>query len=443
MTGIQSLEARTALGCSFSVVGYIVASSRGIHRLTRHAFDRTANLAFILSRFVIFFVVFFALHLPVRGDIPAFYFPEAHWLLQHRLPYRDFPSSYAPLHSFLDAGLVLLWNSPIAIILFAILAECFIIPVWLRAARLFASESAVRIAAVLYVASAISLQFVTIDGQDNVVIALLLGLGVLALARQREALSGIFVSLSAVLIKFLPLLFAPAFIFAARRWLRWLIGFVVVLALGYGIFAAMHLNIFYPLTAEGSQRTASDLPYLLESAAGYIPPSFVEDGVLAIVLLILIAVMLRARLRARAETPLLRLVVFGCASLNLALLIFSKKSWPPYLMLTLFPLCLLFGEGGYRRLRLACFAIFNVLAVTTHSIWATVFSQFLAEPFHHALAQGQPIAIVFLITQILLVAGYAWLLVESIDMMLTPTPAKLVPEPQLTANEPQLTRKAP
>ena len=205
-----------------------------------------------------------------------------------------------------------------------------------------------------------------------------------------------------------------------------------MLALGYGIFAAMHLPIFFPLSRESSLRTASDLPYLLESTAGFTPPAFFEDGLLAFVLLIVIAVMLRARLRAHAETPLLRLAVFGCSSLNLALLIFSKKSWPPYLVLTLFPLCLLFGEGGHRRLRLVCFAAFNVVAVTTHSIWATVFGQFLAEPFHHALAQGQPMAIVFLITQILLIAGYAWLLIESIDMMLTPTPATLAAEPQLS-----------
>ncbi len=437
MTGIQSLEARAALGCVFAVAGYIAASSNAIHRITRHAFDRTANAAFILSRLVFFLGVFCGLHLPVRGDIPAFYYPEAHWLLQHRLPYRDFPSSYAPLHSFMDAVPVLVWNSPIAIILFAILVECFILPLWLRVARLFASESAVRIAAALYVTSAISLQFVTIDGQDNVVIALLLGLGVLALARRRDALSGALVSFSAVLVKFLSLLFAPAFIFGARHWLRWLIGFVTVLALGYGIFAAMHLPVLYPLSAEGGLRTASDLPYLLESAAGYTPPAVVEDGLLGIVLLILIGVMLRARLRARFETPLLRLAVFGCSSLNLALLIFSKKSWPPYLVLTLFPICLLFGEGSYRRIRLACFAVFNIVAITTHSIWATVFSQFLAAPFHQALAQRQPMAIVFLITQILLVAGYIWLLIESIDMMLTPAPGTLASS--AGENVPQLT----
>ena len=423
MTGIQSLEARTALGSAFAIVGFFAASSNYIHRPGRRPFERTINIAFILSRLAVFCGVFLVLHLPVRGDIPAFYFPEAHLLLQHQLPYRDFQSSYAPLHTFLDAALLRLWNSPLAIILFAILVEFLILPVWLRAARLFASERAVRIAAVLYLTSAISLQFVTIDGQDNVITALLLGLAILAIASQRGAISGALVGFSSVLVKFLSMLFAPAFILAARGWLRWLIGFVIVIVAGYGAFALLHLPILEPLSREGGLRTASDLPYLLESAAGHTAPMKLEDGLLGIVLLVVIAVMVRARLRARAEAPLLRLAVFGCASLNLALLIFSKKSWPPYLVLTLFPLCLLLGEGTRQRLRLACFALFNVVAVTTHSIWATVFGQFLAEPFHHALAQRQPMAIVFLITQILLVAGYAWLLIESIDAMLSPTPA--------------------
>src|SRR5579875_1188255 len=155
MTGIQTLEARAALGCIFATAGFIAASTAAIHRPSRPAFNRAINLAFILSRLALFIGIFFVLHLPVRGDIPSFYVPEARSLMQHKLPYRDFASSYAPLHTFLDAAALSIWNSPRAIILIAILAECFILPVWMRAARLFAPERAVRIAAVLYVTSAI------------------------------------------------------------------------------------------------------------------------------------------------------------------------------------------------------------------------------------------------------------------------------------------------
>jgi hypothetical protein len=423
LTGIQSLEARAALGCIFAAAGYVAASSPGIQRESRERFDRAVNAAFIVSRVAVYLAAFFVLRLPVRGDIAAYYFPEAHLLMRHELPYRDFASSYGPLHTYLDAAVLLVWNSPLAIILFAILVECLILPVWMRVARLFAPESAVRIAAVLYVASAISLQFVTIDGQDNVVIALLLGLGILAIARERDALSGVLVGFSAVLVKFLSLLFAPAFVLASRRWLLWLLGFAAVLVVGYGAFALQHLPILYPLSAEGSLRTASDLPYVVESIAGFTPPMVFEDGLLALALLAVTGLMLQARMRRLDAAARVRLAVFGCASLNMALLIFSKKSWPPYLVLTLFPLGLLMGRTSWRRARLACFALFNVVAVTSHSIWATVFRQFLAGPLHEALGRGEPMAWFFWATQILLVAGYAWLLVESLQAIRRPDAA--------------------
>ncbi len=90
----------------------------------------------------LYIFVFFVLHLPVRGDVPTFYVvPGSALALQEAAPvHRLLHSSYAPLHRFLDAGLLLLWNSPIVIILFAIVAECLVLPVWLRAARLFASR---------------------------------------------------------------------------------------------------------------------------------------------------------------------------------------------------------------------------------------------------------------------------------------------------------------
>lgn len=431
MTGLQSLEARSALGGFFAILSYVAASSAWIHRGTRRFFDRAVNVAFIVSRFSLYITAFFILRLPMRGDIPSYYAPEAQAVLHHQLPYRDFPCSYAPLHPFLDAALLLLWHSPLVIALFAILVECFLLPVWLRAARVFASERAVRIAAVLYLTSAISLQFVTIDGQDNVLIALLLGLGVLVLARHRAVLSGVLVALGAVLVKFLPLLFAPAFFLACSRRLRWLFGFVAALVVGYGYFAFRHLPLLFPLQFESTSRTASDLPYLIEGLFNLNGSGAVEDSILALALLAIVALLARVTLRrsdedqTTATATALRVITFGCAALNLTLLLFSKKSWPPYLVLTLFPLCLLIGQGSRFRLRVAGFVLFNAVAVTSHSIWATVFGQFLAPEFHRSLAALDPVAILFLFFQIALIAGYAWLLAESISAFRSPTPSPL------------------
>ncbi len=432
MTGIQSLEARTALGGLFAAASYILGSSRWIHRSTQKTFDRAVNLAFIASRLGLYILVYFILHLSVRGDVPTFYVEPARAALHGALPYLGYSTSYAPLHATLDAGLLLLWNSPLVIILFAAVADCLVLPVWLRASRHFLSEETVRIAAVLYLASAIGVQFVTIDGQDNAVLEVLLGLSLLLLARFRAVLSGAVLAAGAVVIKFLPLLFAPAFFLVAARRLRWLAGFATVLIVGYGYFSLRGVPILFPFRLEHGSRTASDLPYVIEAIVNHTPPSITEDLTFGIALLIILALLARVGFRRPSREVTLCAITFGCVALNLALLFFSRKSWPNYIVLTLFPLGLLFGQGGHRRLRLALFAVFNVVAVTTHSIWATVFSQFLAGPLHQALMQRQSMAWVFLITQILLVAGYAWLLIESIDMMLTPTLVTVGTVPQLT-----------
>jgi hypothetical protein len=427
---MQSLEARAALGGFFALASYITASSRWIHRGAQKSFDRAVNIAFVLSRLGLYVLTFLVLHLAVRGDVPTFYVLPARAALQHKLPYIDYPTSYAPLHATLDAGLLLLWNSPLAIILFAILAECFLLPVWLRVSRQFLSESTVRIAAVLYLTSAMSVQFVTIDGQDNAVLAVLLGLALLLLARHRAVLSGAVLAAGAVVIKFLPLFFAPAFFLVSNRRWRWLAGFAAVLFLGYGYFVLRHVPILFPFYFEHTSRTASDLPYVLEALVNVTPPSIIEDGIFGVSLLIIIGLLARIGLRRPDRQLMLRAIIFGCVAIDLAVLIFSRKSWPPYIVLTLFPLGLLFGEGSRRRLRLACFALFNLLGVTSHSIWATVFGQFLAGPLHQAIFRGhQGFAAFFLFTQIALVAGYAWLLIESIDAMLSPTPASAPHQP--------------
>lgn len=426
MTGIQSLEARTALGSIVAITGFIAASSRAIHRPTSRTFDRAVNLGFIASRLGLYILVYFVLHLAVRGDVPTFYVEPARAALQGALPYIGYSTSYAPLHATLNAGLLLLWNSPLVIILFALIVECFVLPVWLRVSREFLPEQTVRIAAVLYLCSAISVQFVTIDGQDNAVLEVLLGLSLLLLARFRSVLSGAVLAASAVIIKFLPLLFAPAFFFVAPRRLRWLAGFGSVLIVGYGYFVLRHVPILFPFRLEHGSRTASDLPYVIEAIVNHTPPNRAEDLTFGIAILVILALLARIGFRRPTREFALNAITFGCVALTLALVFFSRKSWPDYIVLTLFPLGLLMGQGGHRRLRLALFAIFNVIAVTTHSIWATVFGQFLAQPLHSALVERQPMAWLFLFTQILLVAGYAWLLIESIDAMLSPTSASVV-----------------
>ena len=416
MTGEHSLYARIGLG---AVVAAASATLLSIHRFRQgpsRTFDRLAILALIGSRAGIYLLVFFIFRLTPRGDIPAYYYPQALQALHGSIPYINLFTSYAPLHPYLDGAAIFFWRTPLAIILLAICAEAFLLPVWLSFARAFFAEQHVRTATLLYIASPISIQFVAIDGQDDVLIALLLALATYACYRYRSFLSGSLIGLSVVLVKFLPLLFAPVFLLAAPRRMRSLAGFCSVLILGYGGFVLMHASILYPLRAEGQLKTASNFPYLFESLSGISLPARVEDGVTALALLVVLIVIVRS-LRGAGARESLRVLTFGPAALMLTLMLFSKKSWPPYLMFALFPLCLLFHEQARLRLRLGAFILFGVIAIFVQSFWATILGLCPAGILHHQLLEKSPTAMVFLAVEFALLAGYGWLLAESIHQI--------------------------
>ena len=241
-------------------------------------------------------------------------------------------------------------------------------------------------------------------------IAVLLALATWLFYRGRTVLSGMLVALGVVVVKFLPLLYFPVFFLAATgRRMRWVLGALGVLAVGYGPLLLMRLPVLYPLQFEGQERTASNLPFLVQGVLGVPVPGRVADAVLLLALAGLLGLMTRAMWRAPV-TVRLRGLVFGPAALTLALLLLSKKSWPPYLMLVLFPLCLLFGEEAGRRWRVAAFALFGVVATVAHSVWATIFQQFLAPAFHQNLQHPTTGLVIFLGLQIGLVVGYGLLL---------------------------------
>ena len=428
MTGSQTLAARLALGVAAGAAGVLLSSLRAIHKPGPDRFRRGLLLAFLCSRLILFGLVFLVFRVAPRGDIPGFYLPEALAALQGRLPYRDFASSYAPLHSYVDAAVLLAWRSPLALILFAIAVEFLLLWLWLRLGKQIAGENQLRVAAVLYLTSALSLQFVAIDGQDNVLVALLVLLSVWLAMRSEVVRSGIVAALPVVAVKLIPLFYAPVFFAGLRRRWAWVLGFLIVIAVGYGSFALLRLPVLQPLTIEGPMKSAGTLPFLFESLTGLSLPVKFWDGWMLLALAAVYAVVWKRSSAGGASaeahsTSQTHALVWGLASATLVLILFANKSWPAYLMLILFPLCLpVAASGVWAR---SAFALFSAVALVEHSYWATLLSQATASEFHRALAAGDRAFFRLLLLELLLLAGYLWLLSKCVMRLLDGGPADL------------------
>lgn len=409
MTGLQTLAGRLVLGGVAGLAGITLSTARPVQRLSRGGFRRAVCGGFAITRLILFGAVFLVLRISPRGDVPAYYFSEASAVLKGALPYRDFTSSYAPLHGFVDAAVLLVWHSPLALILFAIAIEFLLLTLWLKLGGELFPERDLRTASMLYVTSALSLQFVAIDGQDNVLVALLTLLSLWLAMRSKVVLSGVFIALAAVMVKLIPFFFAPVFFAGVRRRWMWTIGFVAVVVGGYGSFALMHLPLLQPLTLEGPLKSAGTLPYFIETTTGLNFSVRFWNGIMLLVLGVNYLAVWRVSVSASNESRI-RSMLWGIAGTAMVLLLFANKSWPAYLVLALFPLCLIIARSGWRA-RMA-FALFGMVALVEHSYWATMLHEASAPELRRAVLRGDRHGVVFLLLEVLLLSGYGWLLWE-------------------------------
>ena len=413
--------AARGLGFRFALVLACVAVSlfalgwKRLQTLTEQQFDRAAVWATAISRFGLFGFLFFVLRLKPRGDV-IFYWAEAQGVLKGGLPYRDFYTVYAPLHPYLDGLFLRIYNQPISLMWLPLLAECALVFLWLRAGRMLFSDAGLRRATILYVTCGMGIQFVGVDGQNTIVAALFVVGAVYLLVRNRALLSGVCLGAGIALIKFLPLLFTPLYFFGAGkgRW-RWALGIILACVPVYATFQLIGAPILRAVTDAGALRTAGDVPFLVESLTGHM----ISDRAANLIVLIpLMAVLLfgMAMLRGRSHEDRMRIIVFGMGAVTVTLVLLAKKSWSPYLMLALFPICLAVPLG---RARALVFEAFVVVAVMEASIWNWWLSGRTSLQVHTYVVHGDVHAL-FLLVDVAELAGYVWLLVSSLERMRRP-----------------------
>jgi Gpi18-like mannosyltransferase len=281
MTSTQTLIGRVLVGTVFGTASVIAWRMAPCIHTSEASFRRTFLALFTVSRLGLFALAFLILHLDPRGDIHM-YMVEAAPALAGKLVYRDFVTMHAPLHPYMLVGMLHAWRNPLSIILFSCVFDILGVWVWLTAGEQFLPELTLRRAALLMLFNPTSLLSVAIDGQMNSLIALLLALGVLALCRSRDALSGFWVGLSVGIVKFLTLIYGPGYFFVSRRKFAWVAGFLAIILAIYVPFGLAGANLLAPLNVEGGHVTDTNLFFLFQLVTGIRLSPRLQDTVLAL-----------------------------------------------------------------------------------------------------------------------------------------------------------------
>ena len=309
-------------------------------------------------------------------------------------------------------GSVVLWlcDSAKALVLLSIGFEALGFAAWLGFAHQAFAERTARLAALLYVVNVLPLFNAAVDGQNQTWISAFLGFSVLLLWRRCWFRSGMVFGGALVAVKILPLIFVPATWLHATRRRRWLLGFLALPVVVYGVCLCAGLDILQPLRYEGKQITSGCLHFLLAPVfpAGFPPAVF--DAVLVVMLG---SGCVAGALRLTSEQP--QRCVYLVTLLLFILLIFSKKAFTNYLVMAWFPLCLCVAASARHPIRSACLqGLFGTLALIEPSLWfrwldrqelAVVLVQ-----WHHAVAPGGWTVrlLIFLLCDAALIATCVW-----------------------------------
>lgn len=352
---------------------------------------------------------FVFLRLPAQSDLISVYYPQFKTALAGGWIYRDFASSYAPAFPYLGAFVIKLWDAPQAFILVTIVLEAASLWGWLRVAASGSDRPLFRRAAVYYVTASLALFNVALDGQNQVWVSVFLAAAVIFLSRQKWFLSGLAVGASIICVKFLPLMFAPAFICTAKKKAHWTLGLLLLPILVYGYLSWNGIDWLLPFRAEAADHTSGNLLFVWRGLLGIRSP--VED-LLTVTMFITMFLLATRFLHAALAQELL--VISLLSVILLTLLLFSKKAYTNYLLVAFFPICLTAAAGKRDAINAWLFGCFNGAALMEPSLWfrwmqkgemSAILGSWSVNPSH---------LVIFLICEFILIGAYLIYLAKAV-----------------------------
>jgi hypothetical protein len=416
------LAAKLGIALACIAATLLVLRAPGLESLEASKFDRLAFLLLAVCRLGLFVLVLIILRIPAQSDVTVYY-EEARQALAGGVPLKDFFTAYSPLFPYLAALPLHLWDSAKAIMLVGMLLELVALPLWLNFARSAFDERTVRRATIVYCLNPFAQLTIPLAGQNHVWLAFFLALGLSLTAARRRfdgLVSGAGFALATVFVKWLALLYAPVLFLHSRRRLAWLLGLVLPIALLYGAWSGLYGadTVLGNLRFHAGHHSSGNLPYLLTFVGLDLadPDTSRWLGVAGLAVLATVFLIPAIRLGHFDERAAACMLVV----VTLAFLIVSKKAFSSYLVITLFPFCLVVAES--RRTPLAFLTVLAFLGLVgmEPSLWFRwLGSENLDLIRMPAFASHRIRGIAFLAVEVLVLDGYAALLAESLRLALS------------------------
>ena len=178
-------------------------------------------------------------------------------------------------------------------------------------------------------------------------------------------------------------------------------------------FALAGADLRVPLEQEGAHETSSNLVYLVEFATGRSLGLRLPDVLLALSWFAVIA-LLFVCMRKPAGTPvegrrrLLLMLTISLLAELLCIQIFSKNTWDRYLVMTMFPLCIVAAELSFVEILGYGLWLFAVCFETSY--WAALLLLPTSLEAHARLLAGDRSYVFLLLLELAVVLGNAFLL---------------------------------
>jgi hypothetical protein len=331
---------KIAIGFVSAFATVWVASQQFFVTMPPSLFNKIAFAWSVFSRAGVYLVLYIGLGMATQSDVLGYYYPQALDGMQGKLVYRDFQSSYGPLFPYICAMATMLWNDPRCIVLFAIVLELASLPIWMNIARGAFGEKVSRMALLLYLLSPISWYNVVILGTNQVWMSFFLSLSFLAHHKKNAALSGIMAAVCLLAVKILALLFVPVLALGAlqiRRWWGFACAFLFSVGIPLLFLILKGVNPLTPILYEGGATSSGNIPYLM----GIFRITFdapMGIAFMTVCLLVLATFFLWAVYKQLGSCRAGQM--FLLTGILFIFMLLSKKSFPAYLEMTLFPVSL-------------------------------------------------------------------------------------------------------